>query len=316
MNNRNIMLVLIAVILLVGSLVGYGLYVNVASNAHVEKLAAAQYSRVIGARAIFRDIAPVLEIPALYLQSSWMLDVNVKLEGTVSRLHVNPGDQVKAGQLLGELVNDELPAQILQAEGKINEARANWVKYNNTLARYQSLVNAAGISKQQLDEAIANQAAGAAMVMSAEATRDQLLSRLAGQKIFAPRDGDILKLYTKEGAFMRAGEAMVMIGDFATLSARENMRQEVLENCFRWIRLSNWYCRKTARSANPTLPITAKRARLANSVSRSGWIKSIRRWKSRPPTVRWFGRSRTRVVCWNRVRITGPKFMALKNAAL
>ena len=32
MNNRNIILVLIAVILLVGSLVGYGLYVNVAST--------------------------------------------------------------------------------------------------------------------------------------------------------------------------------------------------------------------------------------------------------------------------------------------
>ena len=51
MNTRNIMLVLIAVILLVGSLVGYGLYVNVTSSAHVDKLAAAQYSRVIGAKA-------------------------------------------------------------------------------------------------------------------------------------------------------------------------------------------------------------------------------------------------------------------------
>ena len=229
MNTRNIMLVLIAVILLVGSLVGYGLYVNVTSSAHVDKLAAAQYSRVMAARAVYRDISPVLEIPALYLQSSWMLDVNVKLEGTVSRLHVNPGDQVKAGQLIGELVNDELPAQILQAEGRINEAKANLVKYNNTLVRYQSLVSVGGVSKQQLDEAIANQAAGKAIVMSAEATRDQLLSRLAGQKVFAPRDGDILKLYTKQGAFMRAGEAMVMIGDFSTLIARESIRQEILE---------------------------------------------------------------------------------------
>lgn len=229
MNNRNIMLVLIAVILLVGSLVGYGIYVNVSSSAHVEKLASAQYSRVIAAKAAYRDIVPVLEIPALYLQSSWMLDVNVKLEGTVSRLYVNPGDQVRAGQLLGEIVNDELPSQVLQAEGKINEARANLVRYNNSLARQQSLVGAGGVSKQQLDEAISNQAASAASLMSAEAMRNQLLSRLSGQQIFAPRDGDILKLYTKEGSFMRAGEAMVMIGDFATLTARENMRQEILE---------------------------------------------------------------------------------------
>ena len=229
MTTRNIVIVLAAVILLVGSLVGYGIYVNVTGNAHVDKLAAAQYSRVIGDRTAYRDIAPVLEFPALYLQSSWMLDVHVKLDGTLSRLYVNPGDPVRAGQLVGEMVNDELPAQILQAEGKINEARANLVKYNNTLARYQLLIDAAGISKQQLDEAIANKAAGEAMLMTAEAARSQLLSRLGGQQIVAPRDGDILKVYVKEGAFLRTGEAVVMIGDFSTLSARENMRQEVFE---------------------------------------------------------------------------------------
>lgn len=229
MTTKNIVIVLTVVILLIGGLVGYGIYVNVTGNAHVDKLAAAQYSRVIGAKTAYRDIAPVLEFPALYLQSSWMVDVHVKLDGTLSRLYVNPGDQVRAGQVLGELVNDELPAQILQAEGKINEARANLVKYNNTLARYQLLIDAAGISKQQLDEAASNKAAGEAMLMTAEAARSQLLSRLSGQQIVAPRDGDILKIYIKEGAFLRTGEAVVMIGDFSTLSARENMRQEVFE---------------------------------------------------------------------------------------
>lgn len=229
MSTRNIVIVLLAVILLVGSLVGYGIYVNVTGSAHVDKLAAAQYSRVIGTKAAYRDIAPVLEFPALYLQSSWMLDVHVKLDGTLSRLYVNPGDQVRAGQLVGELVNDELPAQILQAEGKINEARANLVKYNNTLARYKLLIHAAGISKQQLDEAVSNKEAGEAILMTAEATRSQLLSRLSGQQIVAPRNGDILKIYVREGAFLRTGEAVVMIGDFSTLSVRENMRQEMFE---------------------------------------------------------------------------------------
>ena len=229
MTTRNIVAVMIAVILFIGGLVGYGFYVNIASNAHADKLAAAQYSRVSGSKVAYREIIPVLEVPALYLQSSWMLDVHVKLDGTITRIYVNPGDQVRAGQLLGEIVNDELPSQVLQAEGKINEARANLVKYNNTLNRYKSLVENGGVSKQQLDEAIASQAAGAALVMSAEAARDQLASRLSGQKIIAPRDGDILKIYSKVGAFIRAGEAMVMIGDFSVLLARENVRHEIME---------------------------------------------------------------------------------------
>ena len=229
MTARYMVLFFLSMILLVGSLVGYGLYVNISSNAHVEKLAAAQFMRVTGAKVAYREIVPVVNVSTLYLQSAWMLDVHVKLDGTITKLYVAPGDQVKAGQLLGEIVSDELPSQVLQADGKVNEAKANLVKYENTLARYQNLVTVGGVSKQQLDEAVANQAAGVAQVMSAQAYRDQLASRLTGQVITAPRDGDILKVYSKEGTFIRTGESMVMIGDFSVLLARENLRHEVLE---------------------------------------------------------------------------------------
>lgn len=226
---KKIIVVLAVLIGIIMGMVGYGIYMNVAGSAHVDKLAAAQYSRVTGAKAAYRNIVPVLDISTLYLQSSWMLDVHVKLDGTIGRVLVNPGDQVHSGQLIGEIVNEEMPAQVLQAEGKISEARANLVKYNNTLSRYQALVNTGGISKQKLDEAIADQAAGAAIVATAEASRDQLVSRLAGLKIYAPRDGDILKVYSREGAFIRTGESFVMLGDFSTLQARETMSNEILE---------------------------------------------------------------------------------------
>ena len=120
MTNKNILAVLAIVILLVGCLTAYGIYVNVSSNSHVDKLAAAQFSRVSGTKAAYRDIIPVLEFPTLYLQSSWMLDIHTKLDGTVTRLYVHPGDQVRTGQLLGEILNDELSSQIMQAEGKIS----------------------------------------------------------------------------------------------------------------------------------------------------------------------------------------------------
>ncbi len=229
MKSRYFIFFLLSVILLVGSLVGYGIYVNVSSHAHVDKLAAAQYSRVIGTKAAYRELIPVLNVSTLNLQSAWMLDVHAKLEGTITKLYVTPGDQVTAGQVLAEVVNDELPSQILQAEGQVNQAKANLIKYESTLRRYQNLVSSGGISKQQLDEAIANEAAGVAQVVTAQAAREQIASRLVGQRIVAPRNGDILKVYSKEGAFIRTGESIVMIGDFSVLLARENIRHEFLE---------------------------------------------------------------------------------------
>lgn len=229
MKSKYVVIVLVSVILLIGGLVGYGMYVNMSSNAHVEKLSSAQYSKVVGVKAGYREVAPTLFWSSLYLHSSWMLDVYVKLDGTVTQMYVNPGDQVQAGQLLGEISNPEWPSEVLQAEGKINEARANFIRYDNTYKRYRELVESGSISKQQLDEAVANRSAYEAEVMTAQAFLDQLLSKLQNQKIFAPRSGEILRVYARPGAFVRTGEALVLIGDFSHLIIRENVLHEKLE---------------------------------------------------------------------------------------
>jgi len=41
-------------IILIGSLVGYGIYVNTTSSAHVAKMVASQYFRVGGAKVVSR----------------------------------------------------------------------------------------------------------------------------------------------------------------------------------------------------------------------------------------------------------------------
>ncbi len=229
MRNKYAIIFLASVIILVGLLVGYGIYVNATSGAHVEKLAAAQYSRVTGAQTRGRAIAPVAYISALTLQSLDMLDIRVKIDGTVTKLYVLPGDQVKAGQLLAELTNDELASQILQAEGTINQAKANYIQYEQTVKRYRELTSQGAISQQKMDEAIANQSVAAAQIMSNQAYRDQLASRLESQKIVAPVTGDVLKVYQAPGAFIRAGDSVAMIGDFSSLYAGVTVRQEIVE---------------------------------------------------------------------------------------
>lgn len=216
-------------IILVGLLVGYGIYVNATSSAHVAKMTAAQYFRVGAAPVAFREIAPVIYLPVANVYSSQMSDVHFQIDGTLSRMYVKAGDRVRAGQVLGEVVNNELPAQIVQGEGKISAAEANVARWDGTVRRYQKLVELNAVSRQQVDEAVGNLRAAEGELTAAQAYRDQMAARLGSGQIVAPYDGDILRAYHTQGAIVRAGDSLVMVGDLSSLFIRHNVASKVLE---------------------------------------------------------------------------------------
>jgi RND family efflux transporter MFP subunit len=228
MNSRYVISILAGIIILTAALVGYGIYVNAISSAHVDKMAAAQYVSVITDKAAYRNLAAVIDLPVLRLYPVWMSDIRSEVAGRLTDLRVAPGDKVKAGQILGAVQNMELPSQLLQAESKINQARANYVRWENTLRRYQSLVAVGAVSKQQLEEAQANRDAAAAEMESNIAGRDQVMINQQSQTFVAPRDGDILQLYHAPGTLVGKDQALMLIGDFSTMTARTNMRDDIL----------------------------------------------------------------------------------------
>ncbi|SMC89497.1 efflux RND transporter periplasmic adaptor subunit [Sporomusa malonica] len=230
MRNRYIFVTLAAIMLVVVMLVGYGIYINSASNTHVEKLSAAQYSTVVGTSAQYRELTPTLYLSSITLQADSMLDTHFKVDGTITKVYISPGDRVREGQILGEVVNDELPSQLVQAQSKINEATANYIKWDQTLKRYQGIINTGAISRQQMDEAEANRSVAMAEISSNQAYLEQMGTRVAAQKIIAPREGEVLKVYHFAGTTIRAGDSLAMIGDFATLFARTNLHDEILRS--------------------------------------------------------------------------------------
>jgi len=216
-------------IILVSLLVGYGIYVNSTSSAHVAKMAASQYFRVGGAPAAYRDIAPVVYLPVANVYSSQMSDVHFQIDGTLAKLYVKAGERVRAGQVLGDVVNNELSTQIAQAEGKVHAAEAHVARWDGTLKRYQQLVEQNAVSRQQVDDAASNLLAAEGELIAAQAYRDQMAARLDGGQVTAPYDGDILRIYHAQGAIVRAGDSLVMIGDFSSLFIRHNAATVVLE---------------------------------------------------------------------------------------
>lgn len=227
-----------SMIVLVGLLVGYGIYVNVTSGAHVTKMTAEQYFRVGGATASFREIAPTVILPMANVYSDTMLDVNFQIDGTLTKLYVKAGDRVRAGQVLGEIDNNELPAQIVQAEGKIKSAEAGVIKWEGTAKRYQTLAEVNAVSRQQLDDALESLQAARGELTAARAYCDQLTARQGGGQVIAPHDGDVLRLYQPQGAVVRAGDALVMVGDISSLFVRHNAASTVLAQLAGQLRLA------------------------------------------------------------------------------
>lgn len=215
-------------ILLIGVLVGYGIYVNGTSNAHVAKMAASQYFKVKSSPVSYREIAPVVSFSVVNIYAPKMTDVHFEIDGTLVGLYVKPGDRVRAGQLLGELDNNELPAEVLQAEGKVRAAEANVIKWGNMTRRYQSLVAQNAVSLQQLDEAVTSLGAAEGELAAAQAYYAQLSGRLGKRQIVAPFDGDILQVYHTQGTVVRNGGSLVMLGELSSLFFRNNVSNDIL----------------------------------------------------------------------------------------
>lgn len=134
-----------------------------------------------------------------------------KIAGRVSALHVQEGDQVKAGQLLFELDSPELNAKLAQAEAaeaatkaqqdeaetglrseEIEMVRLDWqralVQQNlmaTTLKRMQNLHAEGLVSQQQLDETEAKAKASADQASAAEARYSMAASGARGEQVRA-----------------------------------------------------------------------------------------------------------------------------------
>jgi multidrug efflux pump subunit AcrA (membrane-fusion protein) len=126
--------------------------------------------------------------------------------GRILALHVREGSAVQAGQLIAELDDQDIAAQLRRAEAGLAEAEASLVEVDraieaaaaakaaaeaqrdlaaSTLARYQRLLDRKSVAPQEYDQVAAQQKAAAALVERAgaegqvvQSKRQQMLARI------------------------------------------------------------------------------------------------------------------------------------------
>lgn len=209
----------LAVILMMAvGLIGYGTYLNKTDENQIEMRMESRTIPLQGTQAKFRNLQPVFELSTVNLTSEEMADAVALIDGRIENAFVSKNSTVNKGQVLFELVNEDIPLKIQQAESAIARAEAQVLQGRNSFARYERLKEKNATSLEKYDEAKLNYEAALANLREAEAQKAQLLVQDSRQQVTAPIDGEILILYKPMGAFVTAGTPIALVGNFSTLN--------------------------------------------------------------------------------------------------
>jgi RND family efflux transporter MFP subunit len=133
--------------------------------------------------------------------------IYARVSGYLKGWNVDIGGKVKAGQLLGEIEVPDLDQQLLQAKAELATARSNLSLAASTSRRWQELLAADAVSRQEADEKAGDLAARQSVAGALQANVDRVEALHRYTRLVAPFAGVITARNTDVGALIGVGGA-------------------------------------------------------------------------------------------------------------
>lgn len=196
MTRKKWLLLIVGLLLLVGG--GSYFFLKNRAARETKVLATAQVER--GA------VKRVLEATGIIkAQVGASVKIGARATGTISRVFVRVGDQVKKGQVVAEIDARELTAQRAEAAARLKLAQAKAVFADQTLPRQETLAKQGLQPQSVLDETLQNSRVARAEAAAARAALEILDVRISYTKIVSPIDGVVSQVTAQEGETIVAG---------------------------------------------------------------------------------------------------------------
>jgi len=128
--------------------------------------------------------------------------IRARVEGFLDSIDFQEGTFVKKGELLYTIDPQPFQAKLVGAQSQLAASQTMLAKSVSDLARIKPLAEMKAVSAQDLDGAVAQEAAARASVSAAEAGVDLAEIELSYTRIFAPIDGLIGLTKAKPGEFV------------------------------------------------------------------------------------------------------------------
>jgi membrane fusion protein (multidrug efflux system) len=151
------------------------------------------YIELVGQAAGFQDV-----------------DIRARVEGFLETVDFQEGTFVKQGELLYTIDRKPLEAVLAAAKADQSTAEARLSKANNDVSRYTPLVAKQAVSKQELDNALAEQDASRSQVEAAKAAVEKATLDLSYTRIASPINGLIGTTEVKAGNLVGRGESTLL----------------------------------------------------------------------------------------------------------
>lgn len=209
---------LVLILIFAVAMIGYGTWLNKTGENQIVERMENRTVPLQGAKVQTREINQKIVLETVNLYSEEMADAVALIDGRLENIFVRKNSNVRRGDVIFQIVNEEIPLKIQQAESSIAKAEAQLANAKNNYARYTRLMERDATSKEKFDEAEAAYFASEAALKETQTIKDQLLMQSSRQDVIAPIDGEILILYKQQGSYVTAGTPIALIGDFSRLS--------------------------------------------------------------------------------------------------
>ena len=140
--------------------------------------------------AVPRDIPLYLDMVGQTL-GSVDIQIRARVDGVLEEMHFLEGRRVEKDQLLYVIDSRPYKSKVVEAEGRLAEARTRLANAASDLERIRPLAEIDAVSEQDLDGAIAQFEAAEGALQAAEAQVEQAKIELSYTRITAPVDGSI-----------------------------------------------------------------------------------------------------------------------------
>ncbi|PRZ22158.1 efflux RND transporter periplasmic adaptor subunit [Flavobacterium petrolei] len=138
-------------------------------------------------------------------------NLSTRMMGYVTKLHVQVGQKVGAGQLLVSINNTDLQAKKAQVDASILQATAGYNNAKKDYDRFVNLFKQQSASQKELDDMTARYEMAKAGLEGARQMRNEILAQFSYSNIRAPFSGTVTNTFVKEGDMANPGMPLVSI---------------------------------------------------------------------------------------------------------
>ena len=204
------------------------------------------------------------------VESAQSANISTRVMGYITKINVKVGDEVKKGQLLVSISNDDLLAKRAQADAMITEAEAGFKNAQKDLDRFTTLYKQQSASAKELDNVTLQYSSAKARLEAARQMRNEVNATLNYTSLTAPFTGHITQKLADAGSMASPGMPILTIeqsGSYqVSASVPENTIKQVNKGAKAVI---------TINAANKTMPGTVSQINQSSAFTGGQYIIKI-----------------------------------------